>query len=172
LESPRLFIRHFNFEDVPFIIELVNSPGWLQFIGDRNIHTRSQAEKYLQSLIANYAIHPLGLSAVLLKDTNTAIGMCGVLKRDFLPGYDIGFALIPDAEGKGLAHEMSQLVIENFFGSFDEKFLLAMAHKDNNRSLQLLKKLGFQRDTIETERPDDVVLRLNRASTNLEFDSV
>jgi ribosomal-protein-alanine N-acetyltransferase len=172
LESRRLFIRHFNFEDVPFIIELVNSPGWLQFIGDRNIHTRSQAEKYLQSLIANYTINPLGLSAVLLKDTYTKIGMCGVLKRDFLPGYDIGFALLSQAEGQGLAQEMSELVIDSFFQTTKEEYLLAMAHKDNNRSLQLLKKLGFHRDTIETERPDDVVLRLNRASTNLEFDSV
>jgi RimJ/RimL family protein N-acetyltransferase len=42
-ETERLLLRPFNTDDAPFILELVNSPGWLQFIGDRNIHSIEDA---------------------------------------------------------------------------------------------------------------------------------
>ena len=47
LETTRLLLRPFNLDDAPFIIELLNSPGWLQYIGDRNVKTIEQAEQYL-----------------------------------------------------------------------------------------------------------------------------
>ena len=43
LETERLRLREFTLNDAAFIIELLNSPGWLQFIGDRNVKTEEQA---------------------------------------------------------------------------------------------------------------------------------
>ncbi|MGZ3952761.1 MAG: GNAT family N-acetyltransferase, partial [Flavisolibacter sp.] len=47
LETQRLRLRQFDLGDSEFIIELLNSPGWIEYIGDRNVKTKEQAETYL-----------------------------------------------------------------------------------------------------------------------------
>jgi len=49
LETERLILREFTLADANFIIELVNTPGWLRFIGDRNIKIEEQAKEYLRN---------------------------------------------------------------------------------------------------------------------------
>lgn len=49
LETERLNLRQFNFNDTKFILELVNGPGWIEFIGDRNVKTEEQAKNYLEN---------------------------------------------------------------------------------------------------------------------------
>lgn len=49
LETERLILRQFTIDDTKFILELVNSQGWIANIGDRNIKTDEQAKAYLQN---------------------------------------------------------------------------------------------------------------------------
>ncbi len=37
LQTDRLRIRPFRVSDAPFILALLNTPGWLQYIGDRGV---------------------------------------------------------------------------------------------------------------------------------------
>ena len=91
-ETERLRLRKFTFDDTKFIIELLNSPGWIEFIGDRNVKTEDQAAAYLQNgPMKSYVQNGFGLSMVETK-AGHPIGMCGILKRDTLDNPDIGFA--------------------------------------------------------------------------------
>ena len=47
LETKRLTLREFTIDDAPFISELLNSPGWLNNIGSRNIAGLNEAGKYI-----------------------------------------------------------------------------------------------------------------------------
>jgi hypothetical protein len=49
LETDRLRLREFNSGDTVFIISLLNSEGWLKFIGDRSVRTPEQAKAYLEN---------------------------------------------------------------------------------------------------------------------------
>jgi RimJ/RimL family protein N-acetyltransferase len=58
LETERLVLRQFTMDDATFIIELVNTPGWIEFIGDRNIKATEQAKNYLQNgLLKSYELN-------------------------------------------------------------------------------------------------------------------
>ena len=46
-----------------------------------------------------------------LKESGTPIGMCGLLKRDWLADVDIGFALLPRFWAKGYAFEAASSVL-------------------------------------------------------------
>jgi len=48
-ETKRLLLREFSTDDAEFIIKLVNTPGWLQYIGDKNIKSIEEAEYYLNN---------------------------------------------------------------------------------------------------------------------------
>ena len=105
LETDRLVIRAFVANDAGFIVELVNDPAWLLYIGDKNIRSRDDAARYIEDgPRAMYRRAGFGLWLVALKD-GTPIGMCGLIKRDGLEDVDLGFAFLPAHRGFGYAHE-------------------------------------------------------------------
>jgi ribosomal-protein-alanine N-acetyltransferase len=114
LQTNRLAITELTITDASFILELVNSPGWLQYIGDRGIKDKQGAENYiLNGPMSSYERYGHGLYLVTLKQTGERIGICGILKRDTLEHADIGFALLPQYFGKAYAYEAASAVLEN-----------------------------------------------------------
>lgn len=144
LDTDRLYLRELQLSDAPFIIELLNSAGWLKYIGDRNVRTIEEAEVYLKNgPLKSYAELGYGLSLVALKSTNKSIGMCGLLKRDYLEYPDIGFAFLPEVMGNGYALEIT-LALKQFAEVHRQiNKLCAIVQTDNDRSIKLLKKLGL-----------------------------
>jgi RimJ/RimL family protein N-acetyltransferase len=145
LETERLRLREFALDDTKFIIELLNSPGWLQFIGDRNVKTEEQATTYLQNgPLKSYIQNGFGLSLVEKKDDNQAIGMCGIIKRDSLDHPDIGFAFLPEHGGKGYAFEMASATLSYAKDKLSIPKVSAITLPANSRSIKLLEKIGLK----------------------------
>lgn len=145
LETERLRLREFNLADSPFIIELLNSEGWLRFIGDRNVRTTEQAIKYLESgPIKSYTTFGYGLSMVELIGDGTPVGMCGILNRDTLEYPDIGFAFLPAFNGKGYAFEMVTGILKYADEKVGLSKIAAIVVPDNARSIHLLERTGFE----------------------------
>jgi RimJ/RimL family protein N-acetyltransferase len=145
LSTERLLLRQFDIGDAPFIIELVNSPGWLEFIGDRNIKTKEQAKNYLENgPIKSYKDNGFGLSMVELKEKRHPIGMCGILKRDGMEHPEIGFAFLPEFMGKGYAVEMAAATMAFAVDKLMLSTILAITVPDNKASIKLLEKIGLR----------------------------
>lgn len=145
LETERLAVRHFEYEDAPFILRLLNEPSFLRNIGDKGVRTIEDARGYLaDGPMASYARHGFGLWCVSLKDTGSPIGMCGLIKREILEDVDLGYALVPEAEGRGYAFEAAAAVMAHAREAFGLKRLAAVVDSDNERSIRLLGRLGFR----------------------------
>ena len=82
-ETQRLLISKFTLNDASFFLELVNTPNWLKYIGDRNTKTKQDAEKRIEEgHLASYKEYGFGFYKLLLKDENRKpIGSCGLIKR-------------------------------------------------------------------------------------------
>jgi RimJ/RimL family protein N-acetyltransferase len=145
LETERLLLREFSLDDTAFIIELLNSPGWIKYIGDRNIKTEQQALAYLQNgPLKSYQQNGFGLSMVEKKDGHVPIGMCGIIKRDTLDNPDIGFAFLPEYNGKGYALEMAAATLAYAKQALGLPVISAITLADNSKSIRLLEKIGLQ----------------------------
>jgi [ribosomal protein S5]-alanine N-acetyltransferase len=143
-ETERLLIKPLTIADAPFILVLTNSPGWLEFIGDRGIRNLTDAENYItKGPMASYAKFGHGLYLVVLKETGSSIGICGLLQRDTLPDKDIGFSFLPEYTGKGYALEAAAAVLLQAKASLGITRILAITLPANTRSIQLLTKLGL-----------------------------
>jgi [ribosomal protein S5]-alanine N-acetyltransferase len=139
----RLLIRYALPDDATFILELLNTPGWLRFIGNRNIATLDDAMGYLtERVMASYTQYGHGLNTITLPD-GTPVGLCGILKRDNLPLPDIGFAFLPQHSGKGYAYEAAMAILEDAHTRLGYHQIAAITDQDNIISINLLKKLGF-----------------------------
>lgn len=145
LETERLGAREFVLEDAPFIVRLLNSPGWLQFIGDRKVKTEEEAKTYLENgPLKSYREYGFGLYLIERKVDKTAIGMCGILKRERLDDPDIGFAYLPEFHGKGYALEMAQAMLQYARERLLITGVSAIVLPSNAPSIRILEKLGLR----------------------------
>jgi RimJ/RimL family protein N-acetyltransferase len=151
LETPRLRLREFTLDDADYIIEQLNDPLWLQFIGNRNIRTADDARQYLEKIpLAMYARDGFGLWAVETVDTSTVVGMCGLIKRDGLADVDIGFALLPRYRGLGYAFEAAAATLQHGHATLGIQRIVAITAPDNHVSARLLAAIGMRYEqTIE-----------------------
>ena len=145
LETERLILRQFTLDDAPFILELLNTPTWLQFIGDRNVHSIEDAENYLlNGSLKSYQENGFGFYAVIEKTNIQTIGMCGLIKRDTLPDIDIGFAFLPNLIGKGFGFEIASATLDYALNVLKIKRIIAIVNPENEKSIGLIRKIGMQ----------------------------
>jgi ribosomal-protein-alanine N-acetyltransferase len=150
LTTKRLSLNSLTLNDAEFIFELVNTPEWKQFIGDRNIKTITDANEYIHKLMFNPAVN---YWVVKLKDTETSIGVITFIKREYLEHHDIGFAFLARYTKKGYAQEATIAVLNEVRKEAVHKLIHATTIKENVNSIQLLKKLGFEFDKeIQVEK--------------------
>ena len=145
LETERLSLRPLSALDAQFILQLLNEPSWLHFIGDRGVRSLEDARSYIQNgPVAMYARLGFGLLVAELKESGEPAGLCGLIKRDFLDDVDIGYGFLPEYWGKGYAYEAAGAVMAYATETLGLKRVLAITSLDNDRSGRLLEKLGFE----------------------------
>jgi RimJ/RimL family protein N-acetyltransferase len=143
ISTSRLLITDITLNDAGFMLELLNTDGWKQFIGDRNVNNKQEAEAYIQKIIDN---PNFGYFTVRLKEGDLPIGMTSMIKRDYLDHHDIGFAFLPDYKGKGYAFEAASAVLNHPSTLAVHTKVLATTLKHNSSSIQLLERLGLVLD--------------------------
>jgi [ribosomal protein S5]-alanine N-acetyltransferase len=160
IKTEHLTIRDLTFEDASFIVQLLNTPGWLRFIGDRGVKTISDAEQYLsKGPMESYAKNGFGLWLVLETGSDIPAGLCGLLKRDYLDHPDIGFAFLPEFTGKGYATEAIKATLRLARLNLHIETLLAITTPDNERSQRALMSTNFSFvRTIVNEKNEELHL--------------
>jgi [ribosomal protein S5]-alanine N-acetyltransferase len=162
IETERLILSEFSLDDAPFILEMLNDPGWLKFIGDRGVKSLEDAQDYIANkLQKGFKEQGFGMLLVKLKGSETSIGTCGLLKREYLDDMDIGFAFLPAFRGKGYAFEAATAVIEDGKERLRINRFLAFTDAKNDASISLITKLGLEFERLMTDFPeDDTEIRL------------
>ncbi len=145
LETDRLVLRRLSTGDADFIVRLLNEPSFLRYIGDRGVRTMADAERYVSDgPVLSYERHRFGLLLVERKDSRDPIGICGLLKRDWLDDPDVGFAFVPEHWSRGYALESASAVLADARERLRLTRVVAITSPDNLPSIRLLEKLGFR----------------------------
>lgn len=135
--------------DNAFIHELVNTKGWLEFIGNRHVESVVEATAYIQKIIDNPDVN---YWVVRIRQNGVPVGIITFIKRSYLSHYDIGFAFLPAYTKNGFAYEATQAVLHNVIRYAEHSRILSLTKPNNHTAIRLLKKLGLQFDTeIEVE---------------------
>ena len=148
-ETEKLIVRHFTLADAEFIVELLNEESFIRYIADKQVRNIADAENYLTlGPMASYDKFGFGLNLVMLKGTNTPIGMCGLLKRDELHDPDLGYAFLPSHCGQGYALEAANSVLKKGMKAHCLELVLAVTLPDNLNSNRLLQRAGFSQNGV------------------------
>jgi RimJ/RimL family protein N-acetyltransferase len=148
-ETARLRLRHLLEADAPFILDLLNEPDFIRNIGDREVRTLDDARRYIQhGPVASYSQNGFGLFLVELQYSGAPIGICGLLKRDYLDDVDVGFALRESFRGKGYAFEAASAVMRLGQQVLGLGRIVAITSPDNHASMSVLHRLGLEFERI------------------------
>jgi RimJ/RimL family protein N-acetyltransferase len=145
VKTAHLTLRPFTLHDAAFIVVLLNDPGWLRYIGDRQVRTTDDACEYLRNgAIAHEAQHGFALGAVERASDGMLIGMCGLIRRDGLDDVDLGYAFLPEYRGQGYAREAAAAWLACGFERFGLKRIVAITRVDNAASGKVLESIGMR----------------------------
>lgn len=167
-ETLRLRLRTLNAADAEFYLRLVNEPSFIENIRDRGIRTIDQAKEAIQSGHRDVQ-EKSGFSLFLVerKNDGVAIGLCGLVKRDGLPGIDIGYAYLPEFGRQGYAYEANHGLLKHAKQNLNIQELLAIVSLHNDASCFLLEKLGFVFQEIIPWNDDDAVKLFKRELSDM-----
>jgi ribosomal-protein-alanine N-acetyltransferase len=161
LETERLTLRHATTADDRFIFELVNDPAFIRNIGDRGVRTLADAERYvLDGPIASYEKFGFGMYVVEVRESGTPIGLCGFVKRDWLPDVDIGFAFLPQYRSQGYARESASAVRRYGHEVLGLTRIVAIVSPENADSIRLLEKIGLRFEGMVRPVNEDADIKL------------
>ncbi|MEW6991026.1 GNAT family N-acetyltransferase [Colwelliaceae bacterium 6441] len=144
LETERLTLRLLEEKDQGMILTLLNEPGFIKNIGDKQVRDLQGALDYInhgpramqQSL--GYSLY-----CCELKNTGEAIGLSGLIKRDGIEHPEVGFAFLEKYCRMGFGFESSSKVIQYAQDFLQLNVLQALCNTENIGSNSLLIKLGF-----------------------------
>jgi len=144
IQTERLVLRQLDLNDAAFVLELLNEPAFLRFIGDKGVKTLDGARDYmLKGPIDSYGRYGFGLYAACLLD-GTPIGICGLVKRDGLADVDVGFAFLSRHCAKGYAVESASAVLIHARQVLRLPRIVAITSPENWGSIAVLEKIGLR----------------------------
>jgi RimJ/RimL family protein N-acetyltransferase len=151
--TERLSLNLLTIDDFDFVKRLVNTEGWIAFIGDRYVHTNDDAIAYVTKILNT---ENLFYWVVRTRDNNTPVGIISFMKRNYLENFDIGFAFLPEFNGSGYAYEAAKEVLSMVSKTPGYYPVVATTVPQNAKSIKLLTKLGLHFEK-EIEVEDEIL---------------
>jgi RimJ/RimL family protein N-acetyltransferase len=149
IQTERLTFCWLTIADAPMMLALLNEPSFIANIGDRNVRTIAHAEQYLiDGPLASYQSHGYGMYRVERTLDGTTLGLCGLVRRDYLPSPDLGYAFFPEFAGQGYATEAARAVY--LYGKTTLKIpqIVGIVQSNNLASTRVLQKVGLHKHGI------------------------
>lgn len=118
---------------------------------DRALFRRIFTKVYAQNLFDVWAVRRDGL----------LVGHAEIKPSDVVQGYEIIYALAPEAWGSGLGKEVAEAIVAHGFRALGLTEVYATVAAPNSASLTLLDRIGFEhvRDMAEDDGSTTRVLR-------------
>lgn len=156
LETQRLSMRRLTLDDADLMLAVWNDPAFLEYVGNRGVYTRDEAQEALQSgAFKLYEEYGYGPFRVALRENDLAIGTCGLFRREGVDEPDIGWSILPEHCGNGYAYEAASAVQKFAWDEVGLTRLVAYISAQNLPSIGLARKLGLRHEGMTRLVGDD-----------------
>jgi RimJ/RimL family protein N-acetyltransferase len=144
IETERLILRPWRDSDLEPFTAMNRDPRVMEFMPKPL--TREESDGWVARIRAHFIEHGYGLWAVETSDA-PFIGFIGLqwanFEADFTPQVEVGFRLIPERWGKGLATEGGKAAVAWAFANTDLPAIYSWTARLNLRSQSAIRKIGL-----------------------------
>ena len=142
LETARLRLRPFTFEDLNAHHQIIGSDSQVTFSGEPM--TLEQSRSALEKRMRHWDEHGFGMWAVVQKDSGTLLGHAGLQTFESTGEVELGYYLGRSAWGQGVATEAGAACVRYGFETLELRQIVAVVRPANSASQKVLSKLGFR----------------------------
>jgi [ribosomal protein S5]-alanine N-acetyltransferase len=144
LETERLIIRKFTFDDLPKLIELRADEDVIRYLGGRRLQNPEAIEKRMGFYIDCYAKYGYGMCALVWKATGEMIGWCGLQPLEETGETEVGYGMSKEFWGRGIGYECARAWLEYAFTKTGATRIVAVADPANTGSWRIMEKCGMK----------------------------
>ena len=119
----------------------------MRYLGGKTMN-RLEAWRHLAYLVGHWAFRGYGYYAAEEKSTGRLVGRVGYTNGAGWPGFELGWTIVPEYQGRGYATEAATFLLAYAFDALDQPHVISLIHADNTPSQRVAAKLG---QTIEGE---------------------
>jgi ribosomal-protein-alanine N-acetyltransferase len=159
-QTPRFIIRRLEATDREDMFKMDNDPEVHRYLGNTPVQTIEETDAIIRSILDQYDRLGVGRMAIIDKTTHAFVGWTGLKKleepyNNQVGVYDLGYRLLQEYWGKGVATETALGTIYYGFNTLNLEKITAMADCDNLGSNHVLTKAGMH--FVETFMLDNVL---------------
>jgi RimJ/RimL family protein N-acetyltransferase len=152
LTTERLTLRQLLINDAQEIFTLRSDSEINKYLDRQVSKTIDDARNFINKVNENINKNDSLYWAITLTGRNILIGtICLFGFSDENNKCEIGYELLTNFQGQGIMTEAAEQVIDYAFNIIKVREIEASLHKDNQRSIMLLKKFSF-RNSIEPDK--------------------
>ena len=156
LETERLLLRQWIAEDWKAFKALATDPRVLKYIGTAEPWSDERIQQFVNRGIEAARARGWALWPVIHRQNSLFIGFCG-FSDGFPPDVEIGWWLLPEYWGKGLATEAATAALRYGFEQFQFDRVISVAQPANRASIRVMEKLGMRFEKSFIHRGIEVV---------------
>lgn len=156
LETERLYLREWVPDDWVRFKPLVVDPRVVKYISPGKPWTDQRIENRVRDYIHYGQTRGWHLWPVIHRDDSKLIGFCG-FADGFPPDVEIGWRLLPEYWGRGLATEAAQATLDYGFQTWNFRRVIAVAQTPNRASIRVMEKIGMTFDGTFRHQDVEVV---------------
>ncbi len=155
LQTERLLLRKIFPKDDKEIYYLRSDEGVNKYIDRPRVASLEDAQNFINKTNQSIDNNELVDWAISFKDNSRLIGSICLWNLSVEKNKaEVGYELLPEFQGKGIANEALSKIIEFGFDVMQLDKIEAYTQKENLASTRLLEKFGFARDPHEESKID------------------
>ena len=139
LQTERLIMRPFEDRDLDPLAEWFATPASAILGGPMS---RSLTWRGIAMMMGHWMIRGFGMWALEDRKTGAFVGRCGPWYPEAWPEREIGWLVLPSAEGRGYAFEAAHAARDYAYKTLGWTTAISLIAADNLRSQALAKRLG------------------------------
>lgn len=149
LTTARLLLRQFTLADYADLCRLSGNAQVMRYVGNGQPRTEEQVAAELERILCYYAEHPgLGQWAIICREGGAFVGEAGLYHLDNTDQVEVGYRLLPEYWGLGIATEVARALVDYGFERMGLKRIVAVTYPDNAASRRVLEKAGLRYEGV------------------------
>jgi RimJ/RimL family protein N-acetyltransferase len=141
-ETERLILRMYRLGDFEEHYKLCADPDVMRYLVGGKPMSRFDAWRHMAFLVGHWELLGYGHYAVEEKASGRFIGRIGFTNPEGWPGFEIGWTLSPEFQGRGYATEGARFLLQYAFNKMNRDHVISVIHRDNKPSIRVAERLG------------------------------
>jgi RimJ/RimL family protein N-acetyltransferase len=142
LETERLILRTYRLSDFEDHFKLCADPEMMRYLIGGKPLSRLEAWRHMAFLVGHWELLGYGYFAAVEKASSRFVGRIGFTNPEGWPGFEVGWTIAPEFQGRGFATEGGRFLLDYAFNKMGRDHVISVIHRDNKPSIKVAERLG------------------------------